>query len=610
MLIWEFDRWIEGYDGVTVSIFVGDTATLADCFYDEGLSVPAPNPIELSSLTLDDLSFGKFPQPIYVGSSYHWEADNGTQGGVQRLPILTAQGLNISTSIILPQGATVTHTAAELAGRLIFAEDFGDFSTVGADNTTIITAAIGAAAGQGGGTVLFPAERIVFTDFSIPDGVFLKGAGKASTVFESAESQAVVTLTGNDCGFIDCTLDGVNLAADSVGIEIRNRKRITFRNFKVMRFETGIDAKGATECDWQDFDISNCGTNLKAHGDTTDSGGVFEHNSWVGGRCELSSVAGLDLSFEDAEVSFNSFSGVVFDSNAKAIRANGARFTTIDEATFTNNEILVDLLDDTATTGNNKVLGFRIKNSILDTGAVNLRDTCGDVSFENCDVKGITFTLTTVSNAVRLVNCVEDSAVAINDDGTKLIREFLNLQGSTKGVTTGSAATKALSVKLQPGEMICGRVMATGKQRDGIDTAGYVFSVIAQKAPDTLAYDAQSVNFSVGKVLTGGTSGATGRIIADSDGGTTGTLTLHTINGVFVDNELITDTNGGSATANGALVAGSVTIRDQDVQSLYESDSSWDCAAAGSVDEVEIRVTGATNKIIDWTVHGSWMRYG
>jgi len=69
----------------------------------------------------------------------------------------------------------------------------------------------------------------------------------------------------------------------------------------------------------------------------------------------------------------------------------------------------------------------------------------------------------------------------------------------------------------------------------------------------TLAYDAQTANFTVGALVTGGTSGATAIIAQDADGGATGTLTLKDVLGTFLDNELITDTAGGSADVNGVL---------------------------------------------------------
>lgn len=67
-----------------------------------------------------------------------------------------------------------------------------------------------------------------------------------------------------------------------------------------------------------------------------------------------------------------------------------------------------------------------------------------------------------------------------------------------------------------------------------------------------LPYDAQSANFTAGQVVTGGTSGATGTIVADTDAGTDGTLKLIDITGTFTDDETITDPLGGSADVNAA----------------------------------------------------------
>jgi len=67
-----------------------------------------------------------------------------------------------------------------------------------------------------------------------------------------------------------------------------------------------------------------------------------------------------------------------------------------------------------------------------------------------------------------------------------------------------------------------------------------------------LNYDARTVAF-VGGTLTGGTSGATGTIYKVVIGSPTtiGTIYLTNITGTFQDNEIITASGGGSATANG-----------------------------------------------------------
>ena len=84
-----------------------------------------------------------------------------------------------------------------------------------------------------------------------------------------------------------------------------------------------------------------------------------------------------------------------------------------------------------------------------------------------------------------------------------------------------------------------------------ITGTGTSFNDISVVGPlNTLPYDAQSGNFTIGLIVTGGTSGATAKIIADVDAGTTGTLTLEFIDGFFQNNETITDTSTGSATVN------------------------------------------------------------
>jgi hypothetical protein len=69
-------------------------------------------------------------------------------------------------------------------------------------------------------------------------------------------------------------------------------------------------------------------------------------------------------------------------------------------------------------------------------------------------------------------------------------------------------------------------------------------------ATRALPYDTQTGNFTAGLTVTGGTSGATGVIVADTDAGATGTLRLLSITGTFIDNEIITDSATGSATTN------------------------------------------------------------
>lgn len=125
------------------------------------------------------------------------------------------------------------------------------------------------------------------------------------------------------------------------------------------------------------------------------------------------------------------------------------------------------------------------------------------------------------------------------------------IQANGKVVTYSSALTSA-------SEIIIGTV--TGSNASGAayyNNYIYVFGTGASKNDvsrigplNTVPYDGQTGNFTIGLTVTGGTSGATGVITADVDAGATGTLTLSNISGKFTDNETITDTSTGSAVVN------------------------------------------------------------
>lgn len=84
-------------------------------------------------------------------------------------------------------------------------------------------------------------------------------------------------------------------------------------------------------------------------------------------------------------------------------------------------------------------------------------------------------------------------------------------------------------------------VFGTGTSKNDVSRIGPL---------NTLPYNTQTVNFTVGATLTGATSGATATIIGDVDAGASGTLTLTNINGIFTSTETITDSSGGSAKVN------------------------------------------------------------
>lgn len=79
-----------------------------------------------------------------------------------------------------------------------------------------------------------------------------------------------------------------------------------------------------------------------------------------------------------------------------------------------------------------------------------------------------------------------------------------------------------------------------------------------QRMSFTLNFDGQTVNYTVGNTVVGGTSGATAIIREMVDAGATGTLTLGIITGTFQDNETLSD-GVGNGLVNGTL---NFTIQD------------------------------------------------
>lgn len=84
-------------------------------------------------------------------------------------------------------------------------------------------------------------------------------------------------------------------------------------------------------------------------------------------------------------------------------------------------------------------------------------------------------------------------------------------------------------------------------------SSGNTLRVRLRRSKGILLFESQTADFGVGNILAGETSGATAIIGAMTDSGTTGSLTLENIVGVFLDGEIITDDGGGSATANGSV---------------------------------------------------------
>lgn len=608
----EFDLWRAGYGGSTVTIYIAGTTTKANVFTDETLTTAAPNPQTLQSNTdADGVTYGKFSVPLYTSSSYYLNIDTTEESGVVRPPLSSLVGADASDATVRPNGTSADIPLDELMARKVWAENYGDLDGSAATNTTTIELAIAALAN--GGEVLLPAGTISVNSFNVPQGVVLRGYGKGSTILSSVIGNKSFTITGERAGFRGITLDGSSLTSGSIGVYAVNKDVIVLEDVEIKRFETNMYLKGGRKSRWRNLDITNAVTGIKIHGDTdagdTGAGAEFADLMWEGGLVKECSTAGVAISYEDARVHNMVFNSVGYENNTgTAITINGGQYITYNDCWWDGNTKDFDIQDDTdpltaATSADNDCININVIGGRMEDGEVEVTGTAQNVSFNNMRLDDMTLTMTTpLANQVFLRDCVENN-VTISGESTKLLRSNTTMRGEAVGLTTDATWTKAWGMELAAGQYTKINANIVGKQRNGEGHAMYQVNGYAYRQGDELDYDAQTANFTLGDILTGASSGATARINADSDSGTTGTLTLTDIVGDFVDNETITGSSTGSATVNGTLTAQAVVVGGGHIGTNTESSAGYDARIIANNQEVEVQVLGLSSNTMEWTVN-------
>lgn len=595
--ITEFQIWRPSYGGATVTAYVGGTTMLAALYTDTDLSIAAENPQTLMSQTANGVNYGKFAVPLYTNDAYSLDIESTDQTGVTRPSLTSLAAEDASLATVATARGETARALEDMLDQTIFAEDFGVIGASSATNTTTINAALGAAAAQGGGEVVLPAGTIPITTLSLAAGVVLRGQGRLATIVTSSQASNVVTIGGAQAGLRDLTLDGLTLPASSVGVYGAAKSRTVLERVQVKRFDTGISLPAATYQHWLELFVSNCGTGVATPG----SGGEAAFIFWDGGAVDTCSVDGVRLAYVDAQVRHVTLRGVFFDTNSdKALRLTGARFVQLENCRWSGNVgadiITADGVGTNATLQNIEVVGGR-----FDAGALTIAGTCQDVAFRRVSF-GTEAIALTQTNPIVLEDCVE-TAVTVTGLTQFIERRHSWQDGEFSIVTTDATVTSVWEQQIAPGQagFVVAKVVAN--RRNGADYAIYHIEVGFRRAGSTLAYDGQTVNFTAGLMVTGGTSGAMARIESDSDSGATGTLTLKEITGTFLDNEAITDTGGGAAVVNGAIATGSLALDGTALTSLRtaaETDSAWACILDASGTNMRCRVTGAAAKTVLW----------
>jgi hypothetical protein len=623
----DFDTWRSGYGLATVTVLVAGTSVSATIYTNVALTgSPAPNPQTLIEKTDGGISYGKFQVPLYIGEPYQLQINSVDETGIVYPPVTTLDQQDASDTTVVATGANQTIALDDYMARSIDVRNYGAFVAVesGASattNNTTIVAAIAVANAQGGGFVELPGGTFQFTDFTLPLGVILRGVGREGTVLQSTIASKVVTISGQRAGFTRLTLDGISQVANSIGVFAEVIDQIVFDDVEVKRFATGIQQKGGQHSDWRDLYLSDCLIGYQGHGDSdSGNGGPLQFNRWVGGRVELCATAGIELKNIDELCQHNTFSGLAINDNTgTAVHVLGARATKFEDCNCSANTTDLAIDDGTPLNANadNTVVGFEWNGgsfsgtSAGSPGAINLSDTLESVAFRRVELSNEVITITTPGHNVLAQDCREITGVSIvGNTPTAWVVSKTYDRGNSSGLTTGTVATKAWGLELAAGERVFLEAKVVARARNNTNSAWLHFVVGAMRPGAALAYDTQTANYTAGNVLTGQTSRATARIVADSDSGTFGTLTLHDVVGTFVDNEIITDTGSGSANVNGSITLSVVAVTSPTALFTSHTDAAWVAAFAANGSEVQLNVTGDTSMTIEWTVDVDVVRCG
>lgn len=609
----EFDTWRPGYGDAEVRVLGAGTDTLASIFTDFLCTLPADNPQTLIERLGDDgISYGRFLVPLYIQAPYELEINSVDRTGVISPSLTDLDGENADEAEVTVEGGTEAITLEDHLARRIDVRDYGDWIAVGepgasaATNNATLTAALGVAGGIGGGYVEIPGGTYQHTNLTIGQGVIIRGAGRVATTLQSTVAGDVWTIGGERAGFSRITIDGVTKVGSSVGVRANNKDEIVFDDVEVKRFETGIYTRGGTDYNWFSLFVSNCTNGWKCHGDLASGVGASIYgNTWRGGKVELCSTVGIELKYVDTTVTDNVVSDVLFDSNTgTAVKIIGARWTKFPNCRWTGNTANMTFADATPLTEDTTVIGVECVGGFMTDGTMTIAGNAEAVIFRRMTFDGVSVTLTTPGHNILAEDCREVALTLAGITPTSWERHKTNDRGATQGLSNDAVTNvKAWAITLESGQHVLLEAKVIARGRDNSDQAYFHFIVSARRARATLNYDTQTVNYTLGDILTGGTSGATGRIVFDADAGATGALSLQDVNGTFVDNEIITDESGGHATVNGPLSEGSAVLVGTNNYLLINRSTlatTYDAAFVANGSEIELQVVGGAARLAEW----------
>lgn len=612
----EFDTWRPGYAGAIVEIVVAGTTTLASIYTDPLLSVPAANPQTLATYTDGSgQTYGRFANPIYVGVSYQLIINDEGTTGINQLPLGSLAGADVSLATVLStRSGAVARTLRSALDDTISVLNFGPlvFGSP-SNNTTVLTAAIAAAAADGGGVVLVPKGIFDLTTLSLPQGVRLRGAGRGTTELRSTQGQAVVTMAGANAGLEDLTLNGVNAVTNSVGIRAINKANLALRNVAVSSFATGLHISGGDGVAFEELHVSACTRGAYLVGELLpgQGGAALRSLEWRGGSVASCINAGLVVEGVDAEAQNLVFEQVYFDANAAdAVTITGGRSVMFPSCFWRGN--LGNLkIEDGANPVNKAVntsRSVRVLGGRMDGGEIRFNGECRAVVFDNAELLGVSLIASVPAEPIIFRDCFENAAVQQTGAVERLARLKTNRRGRFRLTTTNNTATAAWQIEVPPGDVVRIRADAVARRMNGPEVASYVAEGVISRPGAALDFSSASTTLAAGSTVTGATSGATARVIAVTQVGAAGTITLRDVAGTFQTGESLVFSGGPTATAASALVTSNALAGTVRVSAGNLAVYSMTLDASGAL--ARLMVTGEASHTVEWEVMVDFLMAG
>lgn len=614
-LVWEFDVARAGYAQAVVTILRAGTTEKVPLFFDPQMTEQADNPQVLLKLVgADGRTAGRFARSVYTPYSYQADVDTSFQSGVQGMPIQSLGGQDASLALALRRGGRLMRSLEKHLAQIIYAADFGDLNDRSPIvNTDTITQALGYAAAQKGGAVVLPAGTFPWLGATVPEGVVLVGQGRNATILTSREAKRLVTIGGDRAGLAMLTLDGIDRIPDSTGIYALNRAQLVLADVLVQRIDTGMLCQGGTSHRYRDFFIDTATRGVRLLGDTNTlaagGGGEFLDLRWDGGEVTNTFALGAELTQVDAPVRNNRIWNVDFNNNIGADGAlliSGAMHTDLGFCAFSANTHNWFVEDNTDTAlSQPATIGLTIHHTRILNGKCAFDGLCQDVLLDQLDLDGAVFEMNVPTELVVLRDSFENGT-SITGQTSNLVRQRSQDKGKVTGVTTTGTALAVIPLSMGAGEVLSVRFRATAEQWNGTDSANFVVEHSCTLSATRMNFDQQTQNFTIGNMVKGLTSGATGIIRAQNDGGATGWIDLVDVAGVFIDRELLTEVSStGNGRMNGPLVPGTASLigtkADVAVQKTGGA-TAWACAMTVLNQQAYIAVQGEAGKTIKWTI--------